>query len=89
MMCFAKSVLTEDLYIVLKEEFSNTFYMYGIHTLQRRSLFIRDKPILSSERLLHENYDPKGSVTKKTSGREPQGDWRQDELIGGKLSVVK
>jgi hypothetical protein len=26
---------------------------------------------------------------QKCSGREPQGDWRQDELIGGKPPVVK
>jgi hypothetical protein len=28
-------------------------------------LFIRDKPILSSERMLHKDYDCKGSVVKK------------------------
>jgi hypothetical protein len=27
--------------------------------------------------------------TKKKSGRDPQGDWYQDELIGGKPPVVK
>jgi hypothetical protein len=26
---------------------------------------------------------------KKISAREPQGDWRQEELIGGKPPVVK
>jgi hypothetical protein len=26
---------------------------------------------------------------KEISGRDPQGAWRQDELIGGKPSVVK
>jgi hypothetical protein len=26
---------------------------------------------------------------EKTAGRESQGDYRQDELIGGKLRVVK
>jgi hypothetical protein len=41
--------------------------------------------------MLHEDYDRKGSVAKrkKDSGREPQEPWRQDELIGGKLPVVK
>jgi hypothetical protein len=38
--------------------------------------------------MLHKDYDRKGSV-KKISGREPQGAWRQDELIGGKLPDVK
>jgi hypothetical protein len=32
-----------------------------------RSLFIRDKPILSSEKILHKDYDRKGSVAKKKS----------------------
>jgi hypothetical protein len=30
-----------------------------------------------------------GSVEKKNSGRDPQGAWRQDELVGGKPPVVK
>jgi hypothetical protein len=54
------------------------------------SIFIRDKPILSSERMWHKAYDRKGWVAKKEiSGRESQGVCRQDELTGGKLSVVK
>jgi hypothetical protein len=39
--------------------------------------------------MLHKDYDRKGSVVKKMSSREPQGAWRQDELIGGKPPVVK
>jgi hypothetical protein len=39
--------------------------------------------------MLHKDYDHKGSVAKKTSGRESQAAWHQDELIGGKLPVVK
>jgi hypothetical protein len=36
--------------------------------------------------MLHKDYDRKGSVAKKyPSGREPQGAWLRDELIGGKL----
>jgi hypothetical protein len=52
-------------------------------------ILIRDKPILSSERMLHKDYGRKGSVAKKTSGRESQGACRQDELIGGKQPSVK
>jgi hypothetical protein len=37
--------------------------------------------------MLHKEYDRKGSV-EKISGRESQGTWRQDELIGGKQPVV-
>jgi hypothetical protein len=35
------------------------------YTWQRRNLFIRDKPILSSEKIWHVDYDSKGSVEKK------------------------
>jgi hypothetical protein len=38
--------------------------------------------------MLHKDYDRIGSV-EKNSGREPQGIWRQDELIGGKPPVAK
>jgi hypothetical protein len=39
--------------------------------------------------MLHKDYDRKGSVVKKISGREPQGAWCQEELIGSKPPVVK
>jgi hypothetical protein len=40
--------------------------------------------------MLHEDYDRRGSVEKKKIfGREPQGAWRQDELIDGKPPIVK
>jgi hypothetical protein len=48
-----------------------------------------DKPSLSSERMLHKDYDLIVSVAKKISGREPQGARRQDDVIGCKPSVVK
>jgi hypothetical protein len=56
--------------------------------------FIRDKPIFSSERMLHKDYYRKSSVEKKNlvvslKDRESQGAWRQKELIGGKPPVVK
>jgi hypothetical protein len=35
--------------------------------------------------MLHRDYDRKGSV-EKIAGLASQGDWRQDELIGGKQS---
>jgi hypothetical protein len=50
---------------------------------------MRDKPILSSEKMLHKDYKRKGSIAKKNSGREPQGAWRQVKLIGSKPPVVK
>jgi hypothetical protein len=37
--------------------------------------------------MLHK--DRNGSVEKRSFGRDSQGAWRKDELIGGKPSVVK
>jgi hypothetical protein len=77
----------------------NLCYMCDTCTWQRQILFIRDKPILSLERMLHEDYDHKGSVAyththtkgggRKISSREPQEVWFHDEMIGGKLPIVK
>jgi hypothetical protein len=49
---------------VQKEEFSVIGYtVYAKCTLDERpSIFIRDKRIFSSERMLYKDYDPKGSV---------------------------
>jgi hypothetical protein len=38
--------------------------------------------------MLHKDYDRKGSL-EKICGPGFQGAWRQDEMIGGKLPVVK
>jgi hypothetical protein len=64
MIWSAKPVLTEDLCIVQKQEFSMR------DTLdERRSIFIRDESIFSSERMLHTDYYRKGSVEKKNLTR--------------------
>jgi hypothetical protein len=39
--------------------------------------------------MLHEDYESKYSVGKKNAGRESQGACRQNELIGGKPTVIK
>jgi hypothetical protein len=36
-------------------------------TLERPGIFIRDKPLFSSERMVHKDYYRKGSVGKKRS----------------------
>jgi hypothetical protein len=54
---------------------------------ERPSIFIRDKHIHSSERMLHKGYDRKDY--KKNSGRNSKGTWRQEERIDGKPTVVK
>jgi hypothetical protein len=56
---------------------------------RRPASIVNDKPILSWERILHKDYDRKCSIENINSGRESQGAWSQDELIGGKPSVVK
>jgi hypothetical protein len=59
-------------------------------TLTRPAEILNDRPILSSERMLHKDYDRKCSVEKKkTTGHESQGACRQNKLIGGKPPVVK
>jgi hypothetical protein len=42
-------------------------YMRNTYASKRRSLFIRDRPILSSERVLYKDCDHKGSVAKNKS----------------------
>jgi hypothetical protein len=37
--------------------------------------------------MLYKDYDR--NAKKKISGRDPQGSWRQDELLDGKPPVVK
>jgi hypothetical protein len=54
----------EDLYIMQKQEFSITCCMCGTYTWHRPSIFIRDKPILSSDRMLRKHYDRKVPVEK-------------------------
>jgi hypothetical protein len=88
MIYFAKPGLREDFYIVKKEELLITCYMCDTYTWQMRNLLVRDKPILSSERMLYKDYDLKGSVVKKC-GRGCQRAWYQEEIIGGKPPAVK
>jgi hypothetical protein len=60
MICSVKPVLTENLCVAQKEDFSIT------------SVFIRDKSIFSSEKLSRKDYYRKSSV-EKISGRRSQG----------------
>jgi hypothetical protein len=53
------------------------------------SKIVNDRPILSSERMLHKDYDRKCSVEQKIIGRESKGVCSQEGLIGGKPPVVK
>jgi hypothetical protein len=52
---------------------SITCYMCEMLLDERPSIFIRDKPIFSSERMLHKDYYSKGSVQKRISGHESHG----------------
>jgi hypothetical protein len=67
--------------------------MCAIRTLDKSpGIFIGDKSTLSSESMLHKDYDRKGSAGGGgggISGREPQGAWRQDELLGDKPPTLK
>jgi hypothetical protein len=77
MICSVKPVLTEDLCVVQKEEFSIAVRKVNLTKDQAYS----QETNSSSRR--------KSSVDKKISGRGSRGAWRQDELIGGKFPVVK
>jgi hypothetical protein len=42
-----------------------------------------ERPILSSDRILHKDYNASIQLENKITGRDSQGACRQDELIGG------
>jgi hypothetical protein len=56
------------------------FTYVEVELQQKRSIFVTDKPIHSSERMLHKDYDCKDSVGKTNFGRELRGVWRQGKL---------
>jgi hypothetical protein len=57
---------------------------------QGPAAIVKVRPILSSERMLHKDYDRRCSIEKrKCSGHEAQGAWHQEEMIGGKPPVEK
>jgi hypothetical protein len=60
-----------------------------MNALERPADIMNERSILSSERMLYEDYDSKCLIGEKNSGCESQWAWRQDELIGGKPPVVK
>jgi hypothetical protein len=64
MISFAKPVLTEDFYTKQKEEFSITCNMCVPTLFESPNIIISSKPVFSSEKMLHKNYDHKGSLKK-------------------------
>jgi hypothetical protein len=68
-----KPVLREDLSVVEKEEFSTACICAKCTPDKRKSIFIRNKTIFSSERMLYKDYYHKGSVEERISGHESQG----------------
>jgi hypothetical protein len=60
MICFAKPGLIEKLFILQKEEF-----VIARDICQLPSIFIRDNPIFSSERMLHMDNGRECSAKKK------------------------
>jgi hypothetical protein len=65
MIYSAKPKLTQGLYIVHKEVFNNMIYLRYVHLTKFRHIQ-RGKPIVLSERILHKDYDRKGSIGKQT-----------------------
>jgi hypothetical protein len=39
--------------------------------------------------MIHKDYDGEGLGAKMNFGSDPQGAWRQGEMIGGEPKVVK
>jgi hypothetical protein len=77
------------IYSVQGKLFNNMFLVRYLHLIKAKPIhkgqthpFVRDVE-------LHDEYDRKDSVEKKSCGRYPQGAWCQDELIDGKPPVVK
>jgi hypothetical protein len=62
-------------------------YVRYVH-VARPSIFIRDILILSSEKMLHKDYD-RNDLVEIYSCHELQRAWRQGEQNGGKPPVVK
>jgi hypothetical protein len=52
--------------------FNNALFVRNIFD-ERPSIFLRDKPLFSSQRTLHKDYYGKDSAEKEISGRESQG----------------
>jgi hypothetical protein len=88
MICIKMPVLTEDLYIVQKGDFSITYYVCDSYTWRKAKHIQKRQTTFSSERMFRKVYDRKGSA-EEISGRQFQGAWPQAELIGGKPPVVK
>jgi hypothetical protein len=71
----------ELVYSAKRKLFNNRLCVRYVHLIKAKP-FINDKPILSSERLLHKDYNSKGSGAKKiwswiSRGMEPRRtDWR-------------
>jgi hypothetical protein len=63
MIGFAKPVLTEDLYIVQKEDFSITCYMCDTYTWRKAKSIHKRQTHLH---VWHKDYDRKGSAGKKS-----------------------
>jgi hypothetical protein len=78
------------LYIVQKEEFPIRGSKCDTYTWRKAKHIHKRQTHLLVREDVSKDFYRRGSVEKKTiSGREPQGAWRQDEMIGGKSPVVK
>jgi hypothetical protein len=66
MICSVKPILTAVLCVVQKEEFPEHAICAKCTLGGRPSIFIRDKAIISSERMLHKDYNRKSSIEKRS-----------------------
>jgi hypothetical protein len=66
MICLAKPGLIRLVPSAKGRNFSNMLYVSYVH-LTKKSLFTRNKPVFSLERIVHEKYVWNGSVANKKS----------------------
>jgi hypothetical protein len=89
MICSVKPVMTEDLCVVQKEEFSITCYMCDTYIWRRvKHIQNRQTYLLVREEVIWGLW-PQGLGWNEFSGLGSQGAWRQEELIGSKQPVGK
>jgi hypothetical protein len=89
MIHFEKPVLTEDFYVVQKEEFSIKCYTYDTYIWRKAKHIHKGQThFLAREDVTYGQLSQGFSLKKKICGRDPQGAWRQD-VICDKPPVVK
>jgi hypothetical protein len=87
MICFAKPLIAEDVSSTKGRLFNNMLYVRDVYLTKAKHIHKRQTHLLVREDVTYALCSQGFSCTKN-SGRESQGDWRQDELIGSRPPVI-